>query len=152
MARRKRGFTLIELIISLALIGTISLIGIKSLVLNNKLYYLEVNKDLEEFYINEAFIFIEYKISKSTSVEKTSKYGRSMIKLISNRQSFIELYGSTLIIAYDTEYPTNYNNIMYSIKGFDVDEKGNVIYIKIIDKYGDEYERCFGKRGAEVLS
>lgn len=152
MARRKRGFTLIELIISLALIGTISLIGIKSLVLNNKLYYLEVNKDLEEFYINEAFIFIEYKISKSTSVEKTSKYGRSMIKLISDRQSFIELYGSTLIIAYDTEYPTNYNNIMYSIKGFDVDEKGNVIYIKIIDKYGDEYERCFGKRGAEVLS
>ncbi|WP_081957252.1 type II secretion system protein [Clostridium sp. HMP27] len=152
MARRKRGFTLIELIISLALIGTISLIGIKSLVLNSKLYYLEVNKDLEEFYINEAFIFIEYKISKSTSVEKTSKYGRSMIKLISDRQSFIELYGSTLIIAYDTEYPTNYNNIMYSIKGFDVDEKGNVIYIKIIDKYGDEYERCFGKRGAEVLS
>lgn len=152
MARRKRGFTLIELIISLALIGTISLIGIKSLVLNNKLYYLEVNKDLEEFYINEAFIFIEYKISKSTSVEKTSKYGRSMIKLISDRQSFIELYGSTLIIAYDTEYPTNYNNIMYSIKGFDVDEKGNVIYIKIIDKYGDEYERCFGKREAEVLS
>lgn len=152
MARRKRGFTLIELIISLALIGTISLIGIKSLVLNNKLYYLEVNKDLEEFYINEAFIFIEYKISKSTGVEKTSKYGRSMIKLISDRQSFIELYGSTLIIAYDTEYPTNYNNIMYSIKGFDVDEKGNVIYIKIIDKYGDEYERCFGKRGAEVLS
>ncbi|KGK86168.1 hypothetical protein DP68_15245 [Clostridium sp. HMP27] len=136
----------------MALIGTISLIGIKSLVLNSKLYYLEVNKDLEEFYINEAFIFIEYKISKSTSVEKTSKYGRSMIKLISDRQSFIELYGSTLIIAYDTEYPTNYNNIMYSIKGFDVDEKGNVIYIKIIDKYGDEYERCFGKRGAEVLS
>lgn len=152
MARRKKGFTLIELIISLALIGTISLIGIKSLVLNNKLYYLEVNKDLEEFYINEAFIFIEYKISKSTSVEKTSKYGRSMIKLISGRQSFIELYGSTLIIAYDTEYPTNYNNIMYSIKGFDVEEKGNVIYIKIIDKYGDEYERCFCKRGAEVLS
>lgn len=152
MARRKRGFTLIELIISLALIGTISLIGIKSLVLNNKLYYLEVNKDLEEFYINEAFIFIEYKISKSTSVEKTSKYGRSMIKLISGRQSFIELYGNTLIIAYDTEYPTNYNNIMYSIKGFDVEEKGNVIYIKIIDKYGDEYERCFGKRGTEVLS
>ncbi|MBE6067890.1 MAG: prepilin-type N-terminal cleavage/methylation domain-containing protein [Clostridium lundense] len=152
MARRKRGFTLIELIISLALIGTISLIGIKSLVLNNKVYYLEVNKDLEEFYINEAFIFIEYKISKSTSVEKTSKYGRSMIKLISGRQSFIELYGSTLIIAYDTEYPTNYNNIMYSIKGFDVEEKGNVIYIKIIDKYGDEYERCFGKKGTEVLS
>lgn len=152
MAGRKRGFTLIELIISLALIGTISLIGIKSLVLNNKVYYLEVNKDLEEFYINEAFIFIEYKISKSTSVEKTSKYGRSMIKLISDRQSFIELYGGTLIIAYDTEYPINYNNIMYSIKGFDVEEKGNVIYIKIIDKYGDEYERCFGKKGTEVLS
>lgn len=152
MAGTKRGFTLIELMISLALIGTISLIGIKSLVLNNKVYYLEVNKDLEEFYINEAFIFIEYKISKSTSVEKTSKYGRSMIKLISDRQSFIELYGSTLIIAYDTEYPINYNNIMYSIKGFDVEEKGNVIYIKIIDKYGDEYERCFGKKGTEVLS
>ncbi|MBM7869271.1 prepilin-type N-terminal cleavage/methylation domain-containing protein [Clostridium pascui] len=152
MARRKRGFTLIELVISLALIGTISLIGVKSLVLNNKVYYLEVNKDLEEFYINEAFIFIEYKITKSTSVEKTSKYGRSMINLISDRQSFIELYGSTLIISYDTEYPINYNNIMYSIKGFDVEEKGNVIYIKIIDKYGDEYERCFGKKGTEVLS
>lgn len=152
MARTKKGFTLIELLISLALIGTISLIGMKSLALNNKIYCLEVNKDLEEFYINEAFIFIEYKINKSTSIERTSKYGRSIIKLTSDRQSFIELYGSTLIIAYDTEYPMNYNNIMYSIKGFNVEEKDNVIYIKIIDKYGDEYERCFGKKGIKDLS
>lgn len=152
MEGKKRGFTLIELLISLALIGIISLIGIKNLALNNKIYYMEVNKDLEEFYINEAFVFIEYKINKSISVEKTSKYGRNMIKLTSDRKSFIELYGSTLIIAYDTEYPTNYNNIMYSIKGFNVEEIDNVIYIKIVDKYGKEYERCFGKKGTMDLS
>ena len=152
MARKKRGFTLIELIISLSLITTISLIEIKNLALNNKIYYMEVNRNLEEFYINEAFTFIDYKINTSTSVERTSKYGRSMIKLTSDRKSFIELYGSTLIIAYDTEYPMDYNNIMYSIKEFNIEEKGNVLYIKIIDKYGEEYERCFGKKGIEVLS
>lgn len=113
---------------------------------------MEVNKDLEEFYINETFTFIEYKINKSISVEKISKNGRSIIKLNSDRKSFIELYGNTLIIAYDTDYPMNYNNIMYSIKGFNIEEKGNVLYIKIIDKYGEEYERCFGKKRVEGLS
>lgn len=152
MARKKRGFTLIELIISLSLIATISLIEIKNLALNNKIYYMEVNRNLEEFYINEAFTFIEYKINTSTSVEIISKHGRSMIKLTSDRKSFIELYGSTLIISYDNEYPMDYNNIMYSIKGFNIEEKDNVLYIKIIDKYGEEYERCFGKKGIEVLS
>jgi len=152
MARRKRGLTLIELIIALSLVGIVSLIGIKNLALNNKMYFMEVNRDLEEFYINEAFIFIEYKIDKSTSVERTYKYGRSMLKLASNKKSFIELYGSKLIIAYDMEYPMNYNNIMHNVKGFEVEEKGNVLYIKIIDRYGREYERCFGKKGMEVLS
>lgn len=152
MARKNRGFTLIELIISLSLIAIISLIEIKNLALNNKIYYMEVNKDLEEFYINETFTFIEYKINKSISVEKISKNGRSIIKLNSDRKSFIELYGNTLIIAYDTDYPMNYNNIMYSIKGFNIEEKGNVLYIKIIDKYGEEYERCFGKKRVEGLS
>lgn len=150
----KKGFTLIEILITISIVSVMSLLGIKNLVAYLNLYKKESRHTLEEFYVNQAFIFIEEQFDENQYIELfTNNQNKNEIKITSNDISnYIKLKGNKLVIAYYESDSIYTNNIMYDVKNFTVEAVNNIMYVKIMTKYGKEYERCFAIRKKQDLS
>lgn len=150
----KKGFTLIEILICISIVSIISLIGVKSLITYLSLYRKESSCTLEEFYVDQAFIFIEQQLGEGDGIEIFKNNNNiNEIKVTNNdRCNYIKLKNERLVIAYDKSDSRYNNTIMYGVKEFLVEGFKNTMYVKITTKYGKEYERCFGIRKEKELS
>lgn len=140
----KNGFTLIEVIISTALISIILSLVIVLFFHFRVDFNHEILQNKNNYYMNEALMFIESQLNREmTNLEVI---GNTIhLDLEDGKKKIIEKRNSNLIIRYGTKYGmTNRNNkIITDIKDFQVTENNNLLYVKIIMEEGWEKERCF---------
>ncbi|OFI07579.1 hypothetical protein CLOACE_01830 [Clostridium acetireducens DSM 10703] len=140
----KKGITIIELLITIGISSMllIMIMLIFSKTINN--YSINMNYRKENFYINEAFIFIESKIEFYQDVEIVNNKIK-LIKKDNETSDWIRMTkNGNIIISYDRCSSINSNNIVKNIEEFKVSKKENIMYISIKSKKGILYERCFG--------
>ena len=149
--KKKRGFTLVEAIVYIAIYTIISSIGIIILLNTRNIYYNTIDKRLASNSVNEAFITIDNirkdsnevlidENSNTVSFKKKVNQTDFLLKIIQvEKQSVIIKYytassGNSLF--YDTK-----NEIISDIDSFNVLQKGKLIYIKV-SKKGREFIMC----------
>lgn len=137
---KKKGFTLIELIIVLAIASMISAIEIKSLAKCNKVYKNSMKELKNELNINEALIFIDSKINDYS----ICNVNNNEIVVINNsgEKEIIRKRDDKLIICY-CKYFNKYNTISNGIKEFKVYRRKNVIIVNIIGTNNKIYGRSY---------
>lgn len=145
------GFTLIECIISIAIFEII--FGIEAVflfrIINNFNVMTSQNKNM--YYSNEAFTFIKHEIDTSLSCKVLENDVIEITQKNSSIKKYIKLDQNHNLVIYNGN-PYGYNNyILKKVKEFNVRENGSVIYIKIVDKEGKNYKRCFGIKRKKVL-
>lgn len=140
---KNNGFTLIEVIISASLAAIISATGITCTTKYLSLYKQENAQSREDFYVDEAMNFIEYKIKQGKSVQVINN--KILIELNNGNFDDIKLKGigsANLVIWYDSGGTGNSNNILKNISVFKCEAQGDLIYITIKTLKGNNYNRC----------
>ncbi|AWI03769.1 type II secretion system protein [Clostridium drakei] len=140
----KKGFTLIELMLVVSIIGIITSVQAIVMCKYMKVYRQEINSSRESFYINEAFNLIYQEINNEGYVKTENnnvivirRYdGRGFNYIRTNRDSDI-------IISYYSKYYSTTNNILKNIKDFKVEKDRQVLYVSIETRKGNVYKRCF---------
>jgi prepilin-type N-terminal cleavage/methylation domain len=147
---KRKGFTLLEVIVSIAIFLIIGSCAVKVLTLSIVDFKGIAEDTKEEFYVDEAYRFIEQECKMDT---KTVEVIGNKIKL--ERFSFdnpsrhpidyIEKSGSNLLIRY-TAYGLNLgtNVILRNIQDFSISRDNNLLYIKIKKDSERCYELCIG--------
>ena len=144
---KKKGFTLIELIIYLAVSLTIILILSDIFIVFYKSFNKNINKDSTINSIENGLVAIKDMVMDSRVVFKENKKNSLLIY-----QKFKDFYwvqsiykkDSNLIVEYSEQYFNSVSiikgrqTIIKNINKFYVYKKGNLLYIKII-KEGQEY-------------
>ena len=147
---KKKGFSLIELIIYLAVSLTIILILSDIFIVSYKSFNRNINKDSNINSIENGIVAIKDIVMDSRVIFKENKKNSLLIY-----QKFKDFYwvqsiyekDNNLIVEYSEQYFNNVSikkgkqAIIKDINSFYVYEKGNLIYIKII-KEGEEYIVC----------
>lgn len=144
---KKKGFTLIELIIYLAVSLTIVLILSDIFIVFYKSFNRNINKDRNINSIENGLVAIKDMVMDSRVIFKESDKNSLLIY-----QKFKDFYwvqsiykkDNNLIVEYSEQYFNNVSirkgrqTIIKNINNFYVYEKGNLLYVKII-KEGEEY-------------
>ncbi len=139
----KKGFTLIELMLVVSIIGMITSIQIVIMGRYMKIHRQEINSSRESFYINEAFIIIQHEIDDGKYI-KIKNNNVIVIRSYKERFDYIKKdKDSDIIISYGSEYVSTSNNILKNIKDFKVEKDGQILYVSIETKKGNVYRRCF---------
>lgn len=142
----KKGFSIIEILIALSIMSIVSLYMLQSTIKYTSNYKVNKKDTLQKIYIDEGFDFIRYELEREKSckvigncirVERMDGKGYDWIR---------KDKGGDIIICYGGKYSPTTNNICKDIKEFYVKEQEEIIYVKIIGKKGDEYNRCLIKR------
>lgn len=156
---KKKGFTLIETTIALAITGIILTIVMNSFFNHVKLYKLFVSKDKQENYAKEALRFMEAEINDIQNVEVIFLENRIIIRKA--RENGGSVYTENTIYAPDTKNDrkkivmlykpkdtskTNVQTIVDNIKDFKIYKDENVVYLCIENRNGEKYEKCVGIR------
>nr|WP_031367639.1 type II secretion system protein [Clostridium botulinum] len=143
---KRKGFSIIEILIGLSIMAIVSLYIIKVTVRYTSNYKIKKEETLETVYMEEAFNSIKYILDKETAstvigdvikVERTDDKGYDYIRKDG---------AGNLIISYGAKYSPTTNNICRGVSEFNVKEKGDVIHLKIVGKKGKEYIRCLIKK------
>ena len=139
----KKGFTIIEMLMVIALITAITTTQIIVISKYMRLHREEINYSRENFYVNEAFIIIEYQI-------KAAKYIDIKNNMIILRRYDDKGYdyikkdrNSSIIISYGSPDSSTVNNVLKNVKDFHVERQGKVFYISISTEKGNLYRKCF---------
>ena len=139
----KKGFTIIEMLMVIALITAITTTQIIVISKYMRLHREEINYSRENFYVNEAFIIIEYQI-------KAAKYIDIKNNMIILRRYDDKGYDyikkdrkSSIIISYGSPDSSTVNNVLKNVKDFHVERQGKVFYISISTEKGNLYRKCF---------
>lgn len=146
----KKGFTLIELLVAASIVGIIVSSQILIFCKYMKIHREEIIQSKESFYVNEAFMIIEYQVTtaKYVSVEN------NIITLKSYERpgyDYIRMdKDPDIIISYNSMYSSNTNNILKSIKEFKVQQENQLLYISIETKDGNVYKRCLGLERVKI--
>lgn len=108
-----------------------------------RLHREEINYSKDNFYVNEAFIIIEYQI-------KAAKYIDIKNNMIILRRYDDKGYdyikkdrNSSIIISYGSSDSSTVNNVLKNVKDFHVERQGKVFYISISTEKGNLYRKCF---------
>lgn len=141
----KKGFTLLELIVSIGIASILVSILISMFLKYNYIYSINTKEYREYFYCSEALMFIEHEVNNSKYV----KISNNIIELnyadgITKKYIQLNTKGSIVIIHTENNTTKTVNNILNNIRDFSVIQKRNTIYVCITDNSGERYERCFG--------
>ncbi|BDR75815.1 PulJ/GspJ family protein [Clostridium tetani] len=149
----KRGFTLIETIIAVSISFIVLLCGIKFLGIYTRIYKDTGYRCLQEFYINEAFIFIEEKVKEAEEVQiYTDNKGEKSIQLKFERENnYIRKKEGKLVISYYKFNSPHNNNIILELEEFKLEQLDNLMYVTIKNKRGKGYTRCFCLKEKKVI-
>ncbi|CDI49732.1 prepilin-type N-terminal cleavage/methylation domain-containing protein [Clostridium tetani] len=141
----KKGFTLIETIIAVSISFVILLWGVKFLGTYTRIYKDTGYRYLQEFYINEAFIFIEEKVKEAEEVQiYTDNKGEKSIQLkFEGENNYIRKKEGKLVISYYKFNSPRNNNIILELEEFKLEQVNNLMYVTIKNKRGKGYTRCF---------
>jgi prepilin-type N-terminal cleavage/methylation domain-containing protein len=140
----KRGYTLIEVVVALSLISIL----LSTVILVFSRLRIEfshkIDENRESYYFNEALMFIEDELGKG-GIAVNIEHNSIHIVYDECDKKIIEQKDDELIVRYGTTYSMNksYNKIACGILEFQVNERGNLIYVKINSKKGRSKERCF---------
>ncbi|ACA55357.1 prepilin-type N-terminal cleavage/methylation domain-containing protein [Clostridium botulinum] len=143
---KRKGFSIIEILIGLSIMSIVSLYIIKVTVRYTSNYKIKKEETLETVYMEEAFNFIKYILDREAAstvigdiikVERADDKGYDYIR---------KDRAGNLIISYGAKYSPTTNNICREVSEFNVKEKGDVIHLKIVGKKGKEYIRCLIKK------
>lgn len=139
----KKGFTIIEMLIVVSLVASITTIQIKVISKYMKLHREEINYSREWFYVNEAFMIIEHQVKSAKYTD--IKDNMIILKRYDNRgYDYIKRYRNTdIVISYGSSNSSTLNNVLKGIKDFKVERHGRVFYISISTEKGNVYRRCF---------
>ena len=149
--KNRRGFTMIEAIVYIAIYTIISSLGIIILLNTRNIYYNTIDKRLASNSVNEAFITIDNVRKDSTEVSIDENSNTVSFKKKVNQTDFLlkilQVEKQSVIIKYYTAssgnslfYDTK-NEIISDIDYFNVLQKGKLIYIKV-SKRGREFIMC----------
>lgn len=149
--KKKRGFTIVEAIVYIAIYTIISSLGIIILLNTRNIYYNTIDKRLASNSVNEAFITIDNVRKDSTEVSIDENNNTVSFKKKVNQTDFLlkilQVEKQSVIIKYYTAssgnslfYDTK-NEIISDIDSFNVLQKGKLIYIKV-SKRGREFIMC----------
>ncbi|WP_052246053.1 prepilin-type N-terminal cleavage/methylation domain-containing protein [Clostridium tyrobutyricum] len=139
----KKGFTVIEILITISIISIITTVETKAILKYMKLNSMEISSSREKFYIDEAFMIIENQIDSAKYIE--IKDNMIALNRYDNRGwDYIKNKNSTLVLSYGyTNYYTN-NRILKHISDFKITQMENVCYMQIKTEKGNVYKKCFG--------
>lgn len=135
-----KGFTILELIVTLGIVSIILVVETKSLFRCNNIYKNSQKELIYELNIDEAFIFMNSKINSYSYVEINNN--EIIISKNIYEKEIIKKYEDKLIISY-CKYFNKYNTIVNEIKEFNVYKMKNVIFVKIIGCNNKTYVRSF---------
>lgn len=139
----RKGFTIIELMIVLAITSLIALAMISMLLKYNSSYITSSKEQRDYFYSMEALMFIQDELSNAKSVSSENniielKYFdeavRKLIKLNSDNK--------VIIVHLKNNAVQTSNNIVTDISSFEAYQKNNLIYVSISRRNGEKYEKC----------
>lgn len=148
----KRGFTLIELIISLGIFTTITTVSFNIIISATKEYILYTNKSTELDNLDNCLINIDNILRNNyiTSINiegdkievasKLAHNGKSVKKKIIYKKDS-NLMVKTLVNG-ELDISTGNNVLLKNIKEFSVFEKGELIYFEIVTKNEEKRIRC----------
>ena len=138
----KRGFTIIEVLISLSILSMLLLSEFKVMERYLTMYNKENKQSRSEFYSNEAIEFIDEQIGECRSINCDSNkikfnYGdpltNNWIKI--NPSGYLAIY-------YGGESSSSNNVILRGVSDFKVKAVNKVIYITIVLNNNYEVKRC----------
>ena len=149
----KKGFTLVEIVICLA-IGTILIAAMSDIYVRNiKQYNIQAKQDRTDFYVNEAYRYIEYITNlnnQSVDIEMgvISIYDTDGEE---DKRALIRLRNSKLMLDYvSTKYGSiASDNLLYEVKAFEAEKKNGYISVAIVTLDGRKYCRCIGIKEAQ---
>jgi hypothetical protein len=140
---------LLEVLLSLA-VSNIIIVLLLSMMLKYNSAYINITKEYKDyFYSTEALMYIQKEILNSKYVfisnNRIDIYYPSGIEDDINKKCIQLNYAHNLIVDYyKDELYMGTNNILKDLLEFNVNQKNNTIYISLILKNGEKYERCFG--------
>lgn len=141
---KKAGFTIIEILMVMAIVGTIFTIQAPLLLKYMKVNRNEIVTSRDEFYVNEAFMIMKSQINNAKYIKisdntiylkRHDNMGWDYMKLGS---------GSNIVLVYGYTRFQTVNNILRDVSNFKVYERRNLCYISIKTKRGNVYDKCFG--------
>ncbi|KOR26653.1 type II secretion system protein [Clostridium sp. L74] len=143
---KKKGFSIIEILIGLSIMSIVSLYIIKVTVKYTSNYKIKREEALEAIYIEETVNIIKHILDREASSMvvgdsiKIERYDDKGYDYIRKDRT------GNIIISYGAKYSPTTNNVCRGVKKFNVKENGNVIHLKIVGKKGKEYTRCLIKK------
>ncbi|EJP6473385.1 type II secretion system protein [Clostridium botulinum] len=143
---KKKGFSIIEILIGLSIMSIVSLYIIKVTVKYTSNYKIKREEALEAIYIEETVNIIKHILDREASSMvvgdsiKIERYDDKGYDYIRKDRT------GNIIISYGAKYSPTTNNVCRGVKEFNVKENGNVIHLKIVGKKGKEYTRCLIKK------
>lgn len=138
----KKGFTLIEVIISIALITFLLCWQLPIAIKYLKAFNISINESKDSFYVNQAFDFIEMVADDAKAVSVKNNI-IELVRKDGTGSDWIRLdpYGN-VIISYHQCYYGTVNNVIKDVGSFEALKSGKTILISISTKEGKKYNKC----------
>lgn len=145
----KMGYTIIELVIAMALMIVITFSEIIFNVKYIKLFENNLSNYKEEVYINEAVMFVEHEIHSGSKSISLSCNNLKIVKNETGKVNYIYLknygYKKSIVIGYNVnDLLRSENNIINNVSDMVIEQKNRTIFITVIGNSGKRYVRCIG--------
>lgn len=139
----KKGFTIIEIIIVISLIGIVVNLPIIAISKYIKLHRDEISCSRESFYVDEAFFIMENEIKNAKYID--IKDNMIILRRYDNKgYDYIKQNkGTAIVISYGSVNSSNVNNILKNVEDLKLEKHSKIFYVFIKMKGGDIYKKCF---------
>lgn len=147
----KKGFTIIELLVSMVLICLMTFSIITMALKFDGKYKKEVLSSREDFYIREALLYIEEQIENDTQYVVAQNDTIELVRTDGIHTDFISKSNANKLVIIYKQYNSylSTNDIMKGVSDFQVNVNNKIIIITIKGENGEVFERCLGIRTQE---
>lgn len=144
---RKKGNTLIELVTAISITSILTTAALSAFIFFIRDFKKEVHDNQQQFYINEAFRYIENEIlkgNKEIKINSDSIEIKRYLRTIAYEEiDYIKKVGNNMIIEHTRMgYHEATNVFLRNITGFSASNSSGVISLEIIDSKGEKYKKC----------